>query len=92
MARGSGDSSRTNPESRSNRCRPSEPGEAGRGDLQNTTRLFGSSATISRPTLDLCQRPTRQGKLVEAIAEYGDVVRLKPDNSRKPIMALAISS
>ena len=45
----------------------------------NTARRSGSSPTSPRPTCNLGNALAGQGKLDEAIAEYREAIRLKPD-------------
>ena len=54
-------------------------GQARRGRSPNSARRSGSSPTTPRPTTTSALALHGQGKLDEAIAEYREAIRLKPD-------------
>ena len=63
------------------RHRPAGPGQAATRRSPNTARRSGSSPTTPRPTTTSASPCDDQGKLDEAIAEYREAIRLKPDDA-----------
>ena len=58
---------------------PCQPGEAGRGDRRVPRSAPPQARVLRKPTTTSATALSEQGKLDEAIAEYREAMRLKPD-------------